>query len=107
MRWTSHRAFIQGGQMGPDTLIKDTSQVVKHSSASRWQGAEQEKTTASMLPGCELVAQNGVYASQKSLDFLGQLLSTERRGTVGGRGRPGRPWGPGRVAQRGHPGALA
>lgn len=106
VRWASHRAFIQGSQVGPDTLIENTSQVVKHSSPSRWQRAEQEKATASVLSSRELVAQNRVYTSQKSLDFLGQLLSTERRGTVSDRGRPGRPWGPGRVAQRRHPGAL-
>lgn len=76
MRWASHRAFIQGSQVGPDTLIKDASQVVKHGSPSRWQRAEQEKPTASMFTSRELVAQNRVYASQKSLDFLGQLLST-------------------------------
>lgn len=76
VRWASHGAFIQGSQVGPDTLIKDTSQVVQHSSPSRWQRAEQEKATAGVLPGRELVAQNRVYTSQKSLDFLGQLLST-------------------------------
>lgn len=79
MRWTSHRAFIQGSQVGPDTLIKDTSQVVKHSSPRRWQRAEQEKATASVFPSRELVAQNRVYTSQKGLDFLRQLLSTARK----------------------------
>lgn len=79
MRWASHRAFIQGSQVGPDTFIKDASQVVKHGSPGRWQRAEEEKTTASMFPGRELVAQNGVDASEKSLDFLGQLLSARRK----------------------------
>lgn len=54
MRWASHRAFIQGSQVGPDTLIKDASQVVKHGSPSRWQRAEQEKPTASMFTSREL-----------------------------------------------------
>ena len=79
VRWASHRAFIQGSQVGPDALIENTSQVVKHSSPSRWQRAEQEKATASVLSSRELVAQNRVYTSQKSLDFLGQLLSTVRK----------------------------
>lgn len=79
VRWASQRAFIQSSQVGPDTFIKDASQVVKHGSPGRWQRAEQKETTASVLPGRELVAQNGVDTSQKSLDFLGQLLSTVRR----------------------------
>ena len=79
VRWASHGVFIQGSQVGPDTLIEDTSQVVEHGSPSRWQRAEQEKATASVLPSRELVAQNRVYTSQKSLNFLGQLLSTVRK----------------------------
>lgn len=79
MRRASHRAFIQSSQVGPDTFIKDASQVVEHGSPSRWQRAEEEETTASVFPGRELVAQNGVDTSQKSLDFLGQLLSTVRK----------------------------
>lgn len=79
MRWASQGAFIQGGQVRPDTFIKDASQVVKHGRPSRWQRAEQKKATASMFPGRELVAQDGVDARQKSLDFLGQLLSARRK----------------------------
>lgn len=79
MRGASHRAFVQGSQVGADALIKDASQVVKHGGPSRWQRAEQEKATASMFPGRELVAQDRVHTSQKSLDFLGQLLSTEKK----------------------------
>lgn len=78
MRRASHRAFIQGSQVGPDALIKDASQVVKHGSPSRRQRAEQKKAAASVFPSRELVAQNGVDTRQKSLDFLGQLLSTVR-----------------------------
>lgn len=43
------QGFHPGSQVGPDTLIENTSQVVKHSSPSRWQRAEQEKATASVL----------------------------------------------------------
>lgn len=76
VRRTGYWAFFQGGQVGSDTFIKDPSQVVEHRSPSGWQRAEEEEATAGMFPGRELVAQNGVHAGQKRLDFLGQLLGT-------------------------------